>query len=374
MKFISISEISVSDWDGLCSQSEQGWIFHSRGWIEIEAAQSRSENRSFGIVSGGRLVAAVPLFISNLGLNAFVELLVHNGLHRHTGLVLAPDLTSSEVKEIQGRVLRNILDIARGANADRIYLGEQNLSRENLSPARREIPFWVTDFGFQLGNSFGPLGLAPGPGLASTVVDQIVVLAEPEDKLFSALTKSCRYTVRAAQDAGFQTVDLTSSDDCISEYYRLATLSAQRTGESLPNASYFEEIRNLLLPRQMCSFLFATFNGERVAAAILLHDKRSAYYFAGVSDPAHLPNGVNDFLQWRAIGFLKSLGNSHYRLGPYFPSLPSDWSVSKVTRFKSKFGAQPFSIVQGSKFLKPQRYARLAQDYIANLCLELTEK
>lgn len=373
MKIVSSSEIAGSDWDQLCSMSRQGWIFHRKGWIELEAAQSHSENRSFAVVDNGRLVAASPLYVSSLGLGTFAELLVHNGLHRHTGIALATDLAGAEVKTIQRLCIRNIFEIAGSVSADRIYLGEQNLTQDSLSPARREIPFWVTDFGFQMGNSFGPSGVAPGPGLASTVIDQIVVLKEPEEKLFASLTKSSRYTVRKAAGEGFELVDLTNAENCISDYYRLAKLSGQRTGEAIAGIEYFEAIRKLLSPHGMCSFIFATLGGANAAAAIVLHEKDAAYYFAGVSDPQFLPRGVNDFLQWEAIKFVKRTGNSHYRLGPYFPGLPSEWPVSKVTRFKSKFGAQPFSIVQGSKFLKPERYAKLAQEYVARLCSELAQ-
>ena len=359
------------DWDDLCNQSPRGWIFHTKGWIQLETVQSSSKDVSFGIVKEGRLVAVMPLFISNLGLGPFVELLVHNGLHRHTGLAWAPDLGASEIKTIQNLALRRVLEIAHEVDADRVYLGEQNLTKESLSPARQEIPLWVTEFGFQMGNCFGTQGLVPAPGLASTVVDQIVVLTETEEKLFASLTKTCRYAVRTALSAGFQFSDLTSGGQCLAEYHRLATLSAKRTGEAIPAIDYFETIRDLLLPLKRCSFIFASLSGQNVGAAILLHAKESAYYFAGVSDPSYLSQGVNDFLQWKAIAFLKDTGSCHYRLGPYFPGLPADWPVAKVTRFKSKFGARPFSIIQGSKFLKPKRYARLAQEYVTRLCSEL---
>ena len=313
----------------------------------------------------------MPLYVSSLGLGPFVESLVHNGLHRHTGIVWESDLGAAETRSIQNIALRRVFEIAQRADADRIYLGEQNLTKESLSSARREVPFWVTELGFQMGNCFGPHGLIPGPGLASTVVDQIIVLTEAEEDLFASLSKTCRYTVRTASSAGLQVVDLTKDENCVPEYYRLAKLSAGRTGEAIPEVGYFETIRNLLLPNGMCSFIFSSLNGENIAAAILLHAKESAYYFAGVSDPSYLSHGVNDFLQWEMIKFLKKMDNSHYRLGPYFPGLPPEWPVAKVTRFKSKFGARSFSIIQGSKFLKPQRYAKLAQEYVAQLCSEL---
>jgi Acetyltransferase (GNAT) domain len=373
MKVLPFSDITAADWDGFCSRSPQAWIFHKAGWIALEAHYSKSENRSFGLVSGDRLVAVMPLLISRLSFGSFVELLVHNGLHRHTGLAFAPDLDATELAAAQRVSVNTILQVAASLDADRIYLAQQNLAPESLSAAREEIPFWIIDHGFQLGNSFGPLGLAPAPGLASTVVDQIVSLARPDDELFGALTKSCRYTVRKAMEEDFHTENLAANESCIDDYYQLALLSAQRTGEAIPDRDYYSTVRDMLLPSGSCSFLFASLNGQKVAAAILLHDKGATYYFSGVSDPSFLAQGVNDLLQWKMLLFAKDRGDQHYRLGPYFPGLPREWPVSKVSRFKSKFGARPWTIVQGSKFLKPERYVKLAQEHVAHLCSEMIQ-
>jgi lipid II:glycine glycyltransferase (peptidoglycan interpeptide bridge formation enzyme) len=215
------------------------------------------------------------------------------------------------------------------------------------------------------------LGIVPGPGLATTIIDQVVELNLSEEELFAGLEESCRRAVRKGLKAGLSAVDLSGDPRCLDEYWRLAVLSAQRTGESLPDRSYYENIRSAFLPRNAFSATFVTLGEEFVAAAILLRDKHACHFFSGVSDPAYLGSRVNDVLHWNAMVYAKQRGDRFYRLGPYFPSLPRDWPVEKVTRFKSKFGARPFSIIQGSKFLKPQRYAKLAQDHVARLCAEL---
>lgn len=56
------------------------------------------------------------------------------------------------------------------------------------------------------------------------------------------------------------------------------------------------------------------------------------------------------------IRYVENFGLTHYRLGPIFPELPKEWPVSKVSRFKAKFGGDAYTIIQGSKFLNPTRY------------------
>ena len=55
-------------------------------------------------------------------------------------------------------------------------------------------------------------------------------------------------------------------------------------------------------------------------------------------------------------------------LGPIFPEHPYDWPISKVSRFKKKFGATNVTIIQGSFFCRPEKYLEMAQEQIVELC------
>lgn len=368
---VPLAEISAADWDAVVAASPQGWVFHRRSWISIETGYGGARCLSFGLMSGGRLVAVQPLYCSQVGLGAFVETLIHTGLHRHTGLALLPGLQPEKIAAARSIAMNAIVQAAGQHDADRIYLAHQNLAPQSLSVERREIPFWVIDYGFELGNSFGPVGIAPAPGLATTVVDQIVDLTQSEEMLFARLEESCRRAIRKGLKAGLQTSDLGTSSNHMDEYWRLANLSAERTGEQLPDRGYYETICAELGPLDVFDVVFVASSGAPVAAAILLRDKGACHFLSGVSDPAHLANRVNDVLHWSAILHAKKKGDAVYRLGPYFPSVPRGWPIETVTRFKSKFGATPWTIVQGSRYLKPERYSQLAQAHVARLCSEL---
>lgn len=374
MKVVAFADIPPRVWNILVNESSDAWVFHRSEWIDLESRFGGAFPLSFGIIDHGSLVALQPLYRSQLGLGPFVETLVHSGLHRHTGLTLAPGLDPAKIAAVKSIAMNTIYAAANSCKADRIYLAQQNLAPTSLSSARCEIPFWVLDYGFELGNNFGPAGLAPGPGLATTVVDQIINLHASEDELFAALNESCRRAIRKGINAGLQAVDLSGAPECIDEYWRLAKLSATRSGENLPGRDYYDAIRAAFLNTGIFTALFIKFGDHLAASALLLRDKKACQFFAGVSDPAYLGDRVNDVLHWSIIRHAKKHGDSAYRLGPYFPSVPRGWPIETISRFKSKFGAAPWTIVQGSRYLKPERYRDIAIGHITRLYSEYPTK
>ncbi|GJL65322.1 MAG: hypothetical protein NPIRA05_02930 [Nitrospirales bacterium] len=366
MKIVSRSLLADADWDEVAEISSQGWLFHLGSWIEHEARITGARDVSFAVVSKGVPICIVPLFVSELGLGSFVERLVHNALHRHTGAALIGGLSQEDAEAASTSVMREIQRIAEEENADRIHLGLQNLSDESLGSTRREVPDFVHEHGFHLGIAFGPMGVLPAPGFTTTVVDQIVDLRRDEDQMFADLKQVCRRNVRSAAKAGVAVVDVTSDVELVDRYYALAERSARRTGESIQPRDAFDALFGNFAPLHLTA-LMATKDDVDVAAAILLHFKGKLYYFAGASDPDYLKFFVNDALQWGVLKHGRAMGYTHYRLGPIFPTVPRGWPIETVSRFKSKFGAKPWTIIQGSHFRNPEKYVPVMQAHLARL-------
>ena len=368
MKVVAFDSVPPGDWNACCDASQQAWLFHRAEWIGIETANFTPANLAFALVSSDRVVGVQPLYFMEVGLGAWAERLVHSGFHRHTGLALAPDLAPHEIKAARSLAMRRITEAAEGMDADRIQLNVQNLAPESFTPDRQEVPFWVSDHGYRQGLNIGPSGVVPFPGLATCCADQIVPLSEPEEFLFAALDESCRRAVRKGAASGLQAAAVTGcTSQTVDRYYELALVSAQRTGETLAPKGYFEHLVQVLGPSQKVAVVFVTLEGETVAAILLGLEKGSASYLGGVSDSRFLHLRVNDFAHWEAIRWAKAAGLAWYRLGPIFPELPPDWPVSKVSRFKGKFGGRSFSTIQGSRFLKVEKYLAAMDDLLPQL-------
>lgn len=365
MKVVQFNQVDRKEWNDLCDRSSQAWLMHRWEWIDIESRYFFPENYSFAVIQGQRLVAVQPLYLFHAGLGTWIEILLHSGLHRHTGLALADNLESGMKKEARSVAMAQIDQIALDVDADRIQLNSQNLAPANLGFDRREIPFWVSDLGYYLGLNMGPGGLVPAPGLATCCADQIVYLADSEEVLFSRLDESCRRAVRKAKAANLQVCE--GMDGSINDYYSLAKLSAVRTGETLAPLGYYEGVWDAMYLAGNCQILFVTHAERKVAALLLLTYKGGAHFLGGVSDPEFLSMRVNDFLHWSAILWAKRRGLKVYRLGPIFPELPDDWPVARVSRFKGKFGGRSVPIIQGSRFRYPEKYLEAAKAHISAL-------
>jgi hypothetical protein len=354
VKVIPYIEISAADWNTVCEQSADAWLFHRSDWIALEIEHFKYINRSFALQERGHIVAVHPLYVSDPSSDAADERLLHSGVHRHTGLACYDTLDSGVRHAAQVAAMRHIHLVAHADGVHRIQLNAQNLAPANRGQTREEIPFWVLNHGYYLGLNCSPAGIVPAPGMATCQADQVVNLLVPEERLFAGLKDSCRRAVRKAIASKLEFTIVEAN--AVSRYYDLAKRSAQRTGESLVSQHYFEDIWQYLKPRHRCAIAIVKHEGKDVAALLLGIDKGAATFLGGVSDPTALHLRVNDFMHWQAMLWLKSIGAELYRLGPVFPEVPEDWPIARVSRFKKKFGGRSVPIIQGSYFLAPDRY------------------
>jgi hypothetical protein len=367
MRPVPYSDVDADRWNACCDASAQAWLHHRAEWIGIEADHFFPDNQSFAIVARDQVVAVQPLYFMQLGLGTWAERLLHSGLHRHTGLALLPTLEAADINRIRSLAMERIGVIAASLDVDRIQLNVQNLAPESLTADRQEIPFWMHGRGFNLGLRFGPDGIMPTPGVSSCCADQIVPLGASEESLLANLTADRRWAVRKALSAGLDGIVVTDvTQETIDRYYRLAQVSAERTGEALAPKAYFERLREVLSPQGRLAILFVKHSGQDVAAVLLVMEKDAVSYAGGISDTAFLRHQVNEFAQWEVIRWARSAGLKWYRLGPIFPEAKSDWPIARVSHFKGGFGGRSFSIIQGSKFLRPEKYLAGIADAVAS--------
>lgn len=355
MKIATYRDIDRAVWDRLVSESPDAWLTHTSRWIEIEERFFVSANLSFGLFENVELVGIQPLFLSDGVDTAFGERLLHSGIHRHTGLALISDIGAATANAARTVAMKEMLALADLHDVDRVQLNGHNLAPVNRSEGREEIPFWVREHGFHLGLAFGPNGMLPCPGVSTINADQLVDLGATEDELFANLDEGCRRAVRKADKSGLS-FEISSEASALGPYIDLARASAARTGEALPALAYYQEIFASFAADGRAHVMFARQDAARVAGLILLTDKNAANFLAGVSLPEALKFRPNDFIHWNAILWAKRTGLSTYRFGPWFPEVPRDWPISKVSHFKTKFGSRSVPIIQGSLFRHPERY------------------
>jgi Acetyltransferase (GNAT) domain len=355
VKIVAFREVETCDWDALAASSPEAWLNHDSGWIALEGHFFVNANLSFALIEHAEVVGIQPLYLSEGPSAAFGERLLHSGIHRHTGLATRAGIGSAGKRAVRSAAMDEIFRLAELFDVDRIQLNAHNLAPVNRSKSREHVPFWVSDFGFQLGIGFGPNGMTPFPGVSTLNADQLIDLDPPEDVLLANLDEGCRRAIRKATKAGLE-FEIARDFSDLKDYFEIAQESAVRTGESLAPAQYYEEIFRRFFEQGRVHLLFARSQTIRVAALLLLSDKGAVHFLGGVSRSGSLNLRPNDFLHWHAMRWAKCVGFQVYRLGPWFPEVPRDWPISRVSHFKTKFGSSSVPIIQGSMFRHPEKY------------------
>lgn len=128
-------------------------------------------------------------------------------------------------------------------------------------------------------------------------------LTRSESDLFAAVAKSYRKKIERCKTALQRVHDLP-----LSELHRLLSRGFERQGLPAPvSYRFLEKLYNTLQTQGAARLFFACNPADGVVheAALLIWDKRSAYYLLSGSDPEHRRSGAAVWLQWEAICYAK---------------------------------------------------------------------
>jgi hypothetical protein len=364
MRVVRFDDVPAADWDAFCDASPDAWLFHRSSWIRLEEALLGRRSHSFALIDGeGHVEACLPLYLLEVGLGPFTERLLAAGSPRIAGPAFRAPSPSARAR---GALMTELFRLATELSADRIQLAVNPLAPAALTPGLRRVPFWIQGHGFHAGLALSELGQAPAPGMATCQAEQLVELGRPLQEIFEAFETNGRQPIRKAERAGV-TLERGTDTGLVEVFRGLAGLSAQRTGQSSGN-DLCGLVRERFAADGRCLIIIARHQGRPAAGVLLAIDKAGMSFMAGASDPTLMSLGVNDLVQWGAIQAGAELGLAYYRLGPWFPSLPRDWPISKVSRFKAKFASVAVELVCGSYFLRPGRYREIGAALLEKLC------
>jgi peptidoglycan pentaglycine glycine transferase (the first glycine) len=163
-------------------------------------------------------------------------------------------------------------------------------------------------------------------------------LERPLDDILAAMKQKTRYNIRLAERKGVTVRAGTAADfEAIAAMY-LAT--AARDKFAARPAAYYLDAWQTLDNAGMAQPLLAEFEGELLAAVVLVHFGRRVVYMYGASSEKERQRMPNHLLQWEAIRWAQAQGASVYD----FWGAPDDFVESDplwgVWRFKAGFNAQ----------------------------------
>ena len=163
-------------------------------------------------------------------------------------------------------------------------------------------------------------------------------LTQDEEALLAAMHHKTRYNIRLAGRKGVAIREGDLGDlDLLYDMYRE---TAQRDGFIIRPLEYYGDAWGSFVQAGLGQPLIADVEGQPVAALILFHFGKTAYYFYGMSRNAHRDKMPNHLLQWEAMRWAKRRGCATYDLWGAPDVLDESDPMYGVYRFKQGLGAQ----------------------------------
>jgi peptidoglycan pentaglycine glycine transferase (the first glycine) len=166
----------------------------------------------------------------------------------------------------------------------------------------------------------------------------VLDLERPAEEILAAMKQKTRYNIRLAERKGVTVQAGTPADfDAIATMY-LAT--AERDQFAARPAAYYLDAWQTLYNAGMAQPLLAHYQGELLAAVVLVRYGRRVIYMYGASSEKERQRMPNHLLQWEAIRWAQAQGAAVYD----FWGAPDDFVEADplwgVWRFKAGFNGE----------------------------------
>ena len=137
-------------------------------------------------------------------------------------------------------------------------------------------------------------------------------IEKSEEQLLANMKSKTRYNIRLSEKKGVHIRQGTPAD-----FEMLANLYAEtaiRDGFTIRSKQYYLDVWNIFYSNQKLTPLIAVYENQPIAALMLFHYAKRAWYIHGMSRSIHRNTMAAHLLQWEAIKTAKKLGCIRYDL------------------------------------------------------------
>lgn len=163
----------------------------------------------------------------------------------------------------------------------------------------------------------------------------LIDLRPNTDQILAAMKPKGRYNIRLSQRYGVN-FEFSNDSQTIPKFYDLFWETVQRQGFFGEPYSFFINLCQTLFKADMAEIGLARWNGEIIAAILVVYCGHTATYLYGGSSLLYKQVMANYGLHWQAIQRAKNRGCLVYDF--YGFTLDANHSYAKFSRFKSQFG------------------------------------
>ncbi len=310
---MSIKEVlQEKTWEKFLLKQPHTPFLQSWAWGEFQEKLGLSSYR-FGLYSESSLAGVCLALVGRRKLGSFVY--VPHG----------PVLEKFNKKEVR-TVLNYLKDFAKREGVDYLRI-------EPKWEANEDTENFLTETGFRKAQA------ATGQGGGRTL---LLDLHPFEKDLFAKMRKSTRQRIRQGREVGVE-VKRSRDPGMIAEFYRLMVLTSHRQGFTPHSLHYLQTQFEVLASRGMIELYLAEYQGDILAAGIIITYGDTATHVHGGSVKSKIP--ASHFLRWKVIKRARKVGVDFYDSRGIASTDDSRHPWYGYTHFKKGFGGYPVDYV-----------------------------
>lgn len=169
----------------------------------------------------------------------------------------------------------------------------------------------------------------------------IIDITKSTEELLAAMKSKTRYNIRLAEKKSIKII-ISSEKTYVDRFCDLVEITSVRQNITPHQRSYYQKMFEVI-PSENIKLYCAEFEGEIIAANIMIFFGDTVTYLHGASDDRFRNVMAPYLLQWRQIQDAKKNGATEYDFGGIkTTSIENNWKG--ITRFKQSFSPQTQAI------------------------------
>ena len=176
-------------------------------------------------------------------------------------------------------------------------------------------------------------------------------LERSESEILSGLSENHRRNIKKAIKDGL-TIRLDRSRESLGDFYRLHCRTRKRHGLPPQPLSFFKNILDHVLSRDLGIIVSAVYSGRVIASYVFFHFGANAIFKYGASDTKFLSHRPNNLVMWEAIQWYQERGAMSLSLGR------TEVDNQGLRRFKLSWGASESALKYYRYDLEREAFSR----------------
>lgn len=203
---------------------------------------------------------------------------------------------------------------------------------------------------------FTDLGFRPAPMHVHAELTWVLDISKSEEDLLKEMRKTTRNAITKAQKEGV-TVEISSDPATLERFWPLYEQTKDRHGFIPFHKSFIQSQAEIFGKENKMFFAIARYQGNDVAAAMLIHYGNTLFYYHGAS--TKLPVPAAQQLQWEAIKEARKRGAVRYNFWGIAPEDDKNHPFAGITVFKKGFGGYAIDYMHAQDLPLSWKYWKL---------------